>query len=487
MSSSGIKSLIVLLLIGRLGFAQQMTLRQAIDISLDRSDRIKQYSEKYEQKKRAYYESKGNFLPSVNLTAGFNHMNDDLVMDLDPIRQAMIKIQAGNQVEFANVYNILQGGPGLTQQQRAALYGNYSGALSRQIPLFQSQVKKQDNWSTTLIGTQPLFMGGKLISAKNIAEQEMDLAETELKKTRNEVTSEVISNYLSVVLLKNVVAVRQDVLNGMIKHRNDAKRIYEEGIIAKNQYLRSEVAVADAERNLSDEQNRLSLAILALKNSMNYKTGELPEINDSLVYKQLQDSITAFKEYANNFQPVLRMIEIKKRQVEEKYKVDRSDFLPKFYLFGKYEVLDKYLSILEPRWTVGVQGSINLFNGFKDYEKLQQTKHLGKEVDYLESDTRSKIELLIDKNYRDMLNSKTRYEKLEATISLAEENFRLTEGRFSTGMSTSLDVIDAQLVLEKNSIERKISLYEYYKSINELYLTSGNPMNFLIIWNKESK
>ncbi|MDD5363448.1 MAG: TolC family protein [Ignavibacteria bacterium] len=486
MNSSRIKILAAIFLICGSVYSQPVTLRQAINIALDRSDKVKQYTERVEQKKSAYKESKGNFLPNINLTGGFNHMDDNLMIDLDPIRQAMIKIQAGNQVEFANVYNLLQSGVPLTAQQRAALYGTYSSSLSKMIPLFQDQLKKQDYWTTTITGMQPLFMGGKLLSAKNIAEQDKELAESELAKTKNEVTSDVISNYLNVVLIQNVVKVREDILNGMIKHRNDAKRIFEEGVIAKNQYLRSEVAVADAERNLSDEQNRLSLAIIAFRNALGYKNNEPVEVDDTLVFKSISDSLKSFKESAYLNQPVFKMIDIKKEQISDKYKIDRSEFLPKFYLFGKYELIDKYLSALEPKWVIGVQGSINLFNGFKDYQKLEQTKHTSKEIDYIEADTRSKIDLLIEKNYRDMQNSVVRYNKLEASINLADENFRLTSGRFQTGLSTTLDVIDAQLVLEKNSIERKITLYDYYKSINELYLTSGTPMNFLKIWYKES-
>jgi outer membrane protein TolC len=467
-----------------LAYSQPITLKQAIDAAVSNNDKIKQYSEKVEQKNKAFAESKGNFLPSVNLSGGFNHMDDNISMDLEPIRQAMIKIQAGNQVEFANVYNILQGGSGLTAQQRAALYSNYSNTLGRQIPLFVDVLKKQDYWTTTLTATQPLFLGGKIISANNIAEIDKEIAEVELEKTKNEITSEVITNYLNVVFLQNVITVRQNVYEGMVQHRNDAKRIFEEGMIAKNQFLRSEVALADAERNLSDDKNRLSLAMIALKNSMGNKDKAEIEINDELVYKSISDSLNNFKNEAYSSQPILKIIGLKKEQISDKYKIERSEFLPKIFLFGRYEIMDKYLSILEPKWIVGIQGSINLFNGFKDNNKMQETKHQGKEIDYLESDTKSKIDLLLEKNYRDMLNSKYRFEKLEANINLAEENLRLTSGRFQTGMSTSLDVIDAQLVLEKNQIERKFSLFEYYKSINEIYLTTGNPKEFLNVWYK---
>ncbi len=464
--------------------AQPITLKQAIDAAITNNDKIKQYSEKVEQKKKAVTETKGNYLPNINLNGGFHHMDENLTMDLEPIRQAMIKIQAGNHVEFANVYNILQGGSGLTAQQRAALYSSYSNNLGKQIPLFVETIKKQDYWATTITGMQPLFMGGKILYANRIAEKEKEVAEAELEKTKNEVTSEVISNYLNVVLMQNVITVRKNVYSGMLQHRNDAKRIYEEGMVAKNQYLRSEVALADAERNLSDDKNKLNLAFLALKNTMGLSTSAVLEISDDLVYKTISDTLKKFKEDAYISQPIFKIIQLKKDQISYKFKIERSEFLPKIYFFGKYELMDKYLSILEPKWVVGIQGSINLFNGFKDHNKLQETKHQSKEIEYLESDTKNKIDLLLEKNYNDLLNSRNRYEKLEANINLAEENLRLTSGRFQTGMSTSLDVIDAQLVLEKNLIERKFSLFEYYKSINEIYLTTGNPKEFLKVWNK---
>lgn len=297
----------------------------------------------------------------------------------------------------------------------------------------------------------------------------------------------MINNYLNVVLVKNVIKTRKDVLEGMNRHRSDAKRLYEEGLIAKHQYLRSEVAVADAERNLFDEENRLQLAIIALKNSIGLKDNEFVDINDSLVFRNVKDSASVFKNYAYDNQPILKMISVKKDETEQKYKIDRSEFLPKIMLFGKYEILDSYLSQLEPRWVVGIQGSINLFNGFKNYHKLESTKSLQSEVDFMLADSKSKINLWIDKSYKDMRNYQNRYLKLEANINLADENLRLTSSRFQTGLGTSLDVIDAELSLEKNIIERQISICEYYKALNDLYLASGNPLKYLEIWNNKEK
>lgn len=478
---------VVLLFSPLFAFSQVLDLNSAINISLERNDKIKQYQEKLKQKESDNKEATGNFLPTVNLTASFNHLNDNMNIDLDPIRQVMVKLQANNQVEFRNIYTIMNGGQPLTQQQRAAYYSAYSNALNSAIPPFIEQFKKQDNWSTTLLGAQPLYLGGKIVAAKKYASLEKKYSEIELQKIKSETTSEVINNYLNVVLIKNVIKTRKDVLEGMNRHRSDAKRLYEEGLIAKHQYLRSEVAVADAERNLFDEENRLQLAIIALKNSIGLKDKEFVDINDSLVFRNVKDSASVFKNYAYDNQPILKMISVKKDETEQKYKIDRSEFLPKIMLFGKYEILDSYLSQLEPRWVVGIQGSINLFNGFKNYHKLESTKSLQSEVDFMLADSKSKINLWIDKSYKDMRNYQNRYLKLEANINLADENLRLTSSRFQTGLGTSLDVIDAELSLEKNIIERQISICEYYKALNDLYLASGNPLKYLEIWNNKEK
>ncbi|MBI5402212.1 MAG: TolC family protein [Ignavibacteriae bacterium] len=465
--------------------SQVLDLKTAINVSMEKNDKIKQYKEKINQKDEDNKEAMGNFLPAINLTASFNHLNDNMNIDLDQIRQAMVKLQAGNQVEFKNIYTIINGGQPLTSQQRAQYFSAYSNALYSAIPPFVEQFKKQDNWYTTLTGAQPLYMGGKVIAAKKYANLEKVYSEIELEKIKNVITSEVINNYLNVVLVKNVIKTREDVLEGMKRHRSDAKRLYDEGLIAKHQYLRSEVAVADAERILFDEENRLQLALIALKNTIGYKENEIVEINDSLVYRSIDDSLKAIKEYAYENQPVLKLIKIKKDETVQKYKIERSEFLPKIMLYGKYELIDSYLSQLEPRWTVGIQGSINLFNGFKNYHRIQSTKYLQSEVDYLYSDTKSKISLLVEKNFKDMQNYKNRYFKLNVNIQLADENLRLTSARFQTGLGTSLDVIDAELSLEKNLVERQVSICEYYKAINELYLASGNPKKYLEIWNNK--
>jgi outer membrane protein TolC len=464
--------------------AQYLTLDDAVNTALKNNPKIKQYREKSTQKKYADIEAWSNFLPKINITASYTHLNDPLILDLDPIREVIIGLQSKNQAELTNIYNIIQNGTALTPAQKAYAAQQASLQLNSAIPSFKEIFKDQDYKTATITGVQPIFLGGKLLAAKKFAGDELEASEIELKRTRDDIIQETVNNYITVVLLQDVVKTRKNVLAGMKKHEAMAEKLLKQGLIANYNLLRAKVAVADAERNLFDDSNKLELSKIALRSSLGIPEDADIQISDSLVYS---DNLGEFSTYLNKAmeeQPVLKLISIKKDAAHQKYNVERSKFLPQAGIFGQYEMYPQYLSVVEPRWAVGVQVNLNIFNGFQDYANLQSASHLEDEVKYLEADAIRAIRLLINKDYRDAANSKERYLKTDGNVSLAKENLRLNERRFDTGLGTSLEVIDAQLSLEKNEIESKLSLYDYYKSLSALNVNSGSPEEILKIWNK---
>jgi len=468
--------------------AQHLTLRDAVEIALKNNERIRQYEERLKQKNYQNLEAWGNFLPSVTLTGSYNYMNDPLQIDLDPIRQAMITLQAGTQTKLADVYNRLAGGPGLTAPQQAAVLSGNTTSLQSAVPAFVETLKEQEFKSASFVGVQPLFLGGKLLAAKKFASTELESAEIELKKTKDEVAQEAITTYMAVVLLNDVLTTRRNVLEGMRHHDSNAQRLLKEGLLANHQALRAEVAVAEADRNLFDDENKRSLALIALRNILGLPEDEPLDISDSLVFHNAQDSLCMLLQQARVNHPMLQLIAQKKDAASQKFNSERAEFLPQIAAFGKYELYPHYLSALEPRWVVGVQVSLNIFNGGKKFARLESAAHLEREVDAIEAEATKKINILVTKNYTDMTNSRNRFFKLKSNLSLAHENLRLMSNRFQTGLGTSLDVIDAQLILEKNEIESKTSLFDYYKSMTELYTAAGNPQKVLELWNsKENK
>lgn len=468
-------------------FGQQVSLSDAVQMALQNNERIKQYEERRDVKKYQNIEAWGNFLPTINLQGSYNHLNKDLSIDLNPIRSALIQLQASDQVQIANLSSVITSGAPLSAAQQAAVFNTAVRTFDAKLPPFEEKFKNQTYRSASLVAVQPLFVGGKLLAAKQYASAELNASEIEYEATKNEVIQQVITSYLAVVLLNDVVRTRTAVLEAMVQHKKQATRLYEEGLIAYHQVLRADVAVAEAERQLLDDQNKLELALLALKYTLGLPENAPLIVNDSLGYRTIPEDLLSALRGGEERNPFIRTIKEKKKAANAGYYNELSEFLPHVAAFGKYEVYPEYLSLLEPRWVVGVQVSMNLFSGLRKYARVERALHQEREVEYIEADARQKVRLLIQKKYTDLQNSHTRYEKLQRNLALARENLRLMTSRFATGMASSLDVIDAQLIVEKNEVESKESLYQYYCALTELYTVLGNPQEMVTLWMKEKE
>lgn len=478
---------VLCLIFGVTAYPQHLTLQEAVTLAKGHDPRIKQYAEKIEQKKAGKLESWGNFLPSVQFEATYNHFDDPLTMDLNPIRDVIVNVQAQNMVQLKNIGTILAGGAPLTAAQQAAVLSASKTGLYAQIPSFEEELKRQDNKYLTFTAVQPLFLGGKLLAAKNAANDELEAAKIEAKRIEDDVTKETSEAYLGCVLLNDVIRVRENVLQAVQKHRDRANKLFIEGMIPKYQLLRAEVAVAEAEQNLTDDKARLDVALTVLKEYTGLSTSDSVTVTETLTYHPANYTLDELKEKAMTDQPYLQYIDKKKDAAGENYAAIRSNFLPSIFAFGKYEALPEYLSALEPRWVVGVKLQYSLFNGFKDYEKLQAADHLESEVAFIKKDTEQKIAIWLNKAYQQKNAAKSRYDKLGTNVDLATENLRAAEKRFEAGSGITLEVIDATVLLEKTTVDRCNALYDYDKNVLDMLTAAGHTQQFIEFWNQEVK
>ncbi len=476
-------SWMIVLLNLHLIWAQVLPLNEAIDMALQRNQQIKRMEERLKQKEHANLAAWGNFLPQVKLEASYTHLNRPLDIDLDFLRQGLLELQTNDQVQMANLKSLILNGRPLNEVELAAVQQQAYSALDAALPPFALSFKDQDYRTATLVGVQPIFLGGKLIAAKRFASAELQASKDELAKTRNEVIAEVVQRYLTVVFLNQVVQTRQNVLQGMLRHQEQAEKLFKEGLISKSDVLRARVAVAEARRNLYNDQNNLKLARTALNYAIGASQSEEFIIQDSLAYRALPDSLNHFLQQAQTNQPLLKLLAAKEKAAGQKFTAERAEFLPQIAAFGKYEMYPEYLSLLEPRWAVGVKLEFSLFKGFKDYNQLQEARHLKKEVHYLREHSIQQIDLWVQKAYQQMRNAEHRYQQLASDIALAQENLRSQQKRFEAGLGTSLDVIDARLILEKEQIARHQALFDYYQSMMDLFTATGEPERITEIWN----
>ncbi|HFU74513.1 MAG TPA: TolC family protein [Helicobacteraceae bacterium] len=102
-------------------------------------------------------------------------------------------------------------------------------------------------------------------------------------------------------------------------------------------------------------------------------------------------------------------------------------------------------------------------------------------VSFLQAQARTDLSILLEKTYKEMQLYLDEYQALNSSLSLANENVRLRERSFMEGLSTSIDVIDAQLFLAATKTERLNAAYNYVQKLSHLMVLSGERENFITL------
>lgn len=100
------------------------------------------------------------------------------------------------------------------------------------------------------------------------------------------------------------------------------------------------------------------------------------------------------------------------------------------------------------------------------------------QVNYLYAQAEQDLSVLVEKTYREAMQALEEYNGLSSSLQLASENVRLREKAFSQGLSTSLDVVDAELYQASVRTQRSAAAFQYVISLSRLLAVSGEISSF---------
>lgn len=434
-----------------------LTLEEALDITLTHNPAVQaaEYEERAAtQERRAAI---GLRMPKINVAGAYTYMGKDIGFDLNGM-----KTPANGLIQSA-----VQSG--LIPQQ---LLPQIQGLIG---PIMQADwfLKLQDR-SLGFVGgevTMPLYLGGKINAANRAAKINEQTAVEQGNQTRNALVSELVERYFGQTLAAQVVEVRQQVADGVRQHLDDAVALENSGMIARSERLYVEFKMAEAERELENARLQLETISSALKNTLG-QDAEYRPATSMFVLGQIED-LSYYKALAEDHNPLLCQVSLKRRLAEEGVKVQRADFLPQVAavgggMFYNYQVTDAL-----PRWAVGVGVNIKIFDGLHreyKYSAARQTVH---RVNALQQKAGQDIGVLVEKLYNQMINYRNQIASIEASIAFAEEYLRVKNAAFLEGMSSSSDLVDAELNLAKVRTERIQAAYNFDLLLARLLEAAG--------------
>ena len=434
-----------------------LSLEEALEMTLSDNPAIwaAEYTRRAAQQERRA--AIGLRMPQIGITGSYAYLGKDIEIDLNNMK-APVQNLAGQ---------ILQSGmipsdyiPSISQMLSGAM------AASWALPL-------QDR-SLGFVGgdvTVPLWMGGKINAANRAARINEQTARSQGIQQRNALVSELVERYYGLALAQQVVVVRQQVVDGVRKHLEDAAALEAQGMISRSEKLYVEFKMSEAERDLQNAQSQVETIAAALNSTIGRTDDYLP-VTAMFILERIEP-LDHFRTLAAERNPLLDQVDQKRRLAYEGVRAQRSSFLPQVVAMGGMSFYDYQVSKVLPRWAVGVGVNFKLFDGLNREYKYSAAKQTVRRVEALQDKAGNDISVLVEKLYNQMENYRTQMASIEASLAFAEEYLKTKNAAFLEGMSSSTDLIDAELNLAKVKTERIEAAYRYDVSLAQLLEAAG--------------
>ncbi len=429
-----IGALIILCMVCSIAYAERIyTLNKVIELALKNNTLLKEaiYNQKaaLEGKKSAL----SNMFPKISADYNYVHLRDEpfVYFKLGPVTQKFV-------TGYTNAYS----------------------------------------WDVSIV--QPIFTGFALISQYEMASLGLDKEKYFTKQAKLDVVFEVKRAYLNVLMCKKKVEVMEEEVKQLKSHLEDAKNFYGQGIIPKNDLLKSEVAYALSRQKLVKAKSELEIAKANLNRIIHRNIQDLAysvqDIQGLPIYsKQLKDLI---KEALKN-RPEIFVLDRSIKQAKVAVKLARSRFFPTISLFGKFERQGDDIGATENRFTneknlmVGINAKWEFFESGKKFFDVKKAKYQLDALEQKKETVQDQISLQVKKAYEDLIVARTNVDTARRALEQAKENFRVTDEGYKVQVNTSTDVLDARTYLTESEMNYYVSLYGYHLAIAALHRAIG--------------
>ena len=330
-------------------------------------------------------------------------------------------------------------------------------------------------YATTLSVNQKIYDFERTGSAVDSAKANREATEKEFDKARNDIILKVKESYFILLQSKKMIGVSEVILNQAKAHLKRAKAFFEVGTRPKFDVTQAEVELNNANLNLQKARHSFSIARITLSNSMGLPPDREIKIKDVLFTERLYPVIDDAVKEAIDARPDIKQINAKIDGGRAGVRGAIAGFLPIISANGSYTWQDGDFIIKdspivgtdtktpqENYWGWGVTVTLPLFEGFLTTAKVSTARANLRNLEYQKENLQQNVRLEVQQAYLNLEDAKTRISVMESSLQKAKENFAIAEGRYNAGVSSLIEVTDAQTALTTAETEYTQAFYDYH-------------------------
>nr|WP_311147925.1 TolC family protein [Prevotella pallens] len=408
--------------------------------------------------------AKTKYLPRVTGMAGYEHLSREISLLNDKQKQTLSSLgsttvgQVGSQIG-QTIGQLQQQGfiSAQVAQRLADVLGGITTPLSQAGNNIGETIRRglrtntKNMYAAGIMVTQPIYMGGGIKALNDIATIGEEFAQNDIKLKQQTVLFAVDNAYWLIVSLQKKAQLAKQYRNLISKLHDNVNKMYDAGVATKADGLKVSVAENTANLTISEIENGISLAKMAL-----CQLCGLPLDGDLILEDEATDNLSGFipTHYNNvdttfNARPEVRILQNTVDITKQNTKIIQALYRPHLALTAGYTVsnpnaFNGFEQKFKDIWSVGLVLHVPIWNWGEGKYKVRAARTATQMAQMELNDVRNKIRLEVEQTRFRLKNANSRLATANKNMASAEENLRVANLGFKEGVMTVTDVMQAQ-------------------------------------------
>lgn len=431
---------LILLWISLLGITQTHAqffndeVKRLYNMAVKKNDTLQLYRLRKEQTAVDIQSTRFNYLPKVGFTGTYTRLNDDIVFP-------------------ENLQSLLMGTQSLLIKEKLGM--DFNSALPPGIELQPVDPIQRKNILKANVNAQwMLFSGFKVSNAVKAYQHQQQAYDQLTEKQQTKLWLDVSEVYDKMALVQSSNAIIHSSEKILEEQTRFVTAAIQNGLATPLERKRIELAQQKLE--MKKLENKTSMQSLRFK--MHQLTGVAKE--DLTALNPVLQPVAYLQENSTDVRPEIKALDEGIAATHYMQKAALAEYVPKVAAFGQYELRDKDLSLLDPRWHAGIRLQWNIFDGLAGKNNAKKAVLQRQQLEVQKRSAQDMIQLGRDKLKEDYLLATQKLSLKKAEIKLSEETYDFVNKQYRNGLSPLIDVLDALSDIEKAKFEYQQAIYE---------------------------
>jgi outer membrane protein TolC len=335
-----------------------------------------------------------------------------------------------------------------------------------------------DNYVARASFQQPIFTGWKLQGAANNASYQAEATRSDVDKDKGELVFNIKSAYWNLFRAREIKRLADENVAQMSAHLEDSENLMKQGLVTSNDLLKVKVQLSNSKILQSDAINNVQLATIVFNSTVG-----LPLQSDIEITSPLTPTSKEFGELerllavAFTQRPEILAMDSRIKASDAAIVSAAGGWFPQIFLTGNYYYSRPNQRIIplqdefKDTWDMGVTIQFDLWNSLSTVHQTSQARSQHEQnKDYLAT-LKDGVTLEVTQNYLNYRQAKERIRLTELSLQQANESYRMASEKFKAGLTTSSELLDAEVALLQSKLQLTQALVDH--ELSEARLTKS--------------